>query len=49
MEAKYGKLWETNKESDLEKYHELRKIQPLENVINNKEYKNYDHHGGRKG
>ena len=26
MEAKYGRLWETNKESDLDKYHELRKI-----------------------
>jgi len=33
MEAKYGKLWETNKESDLDKYHELRKIQPLENGL----------------
>ena len=30
MEAKYGKLWETNKESDLDKYHELRKIKPLD-------------------
>ena len=30
MEAIYGKLWETNKESDLDKYHELRKIKPLE-------------------
>ena len=30
MEAKYGKLWETNKTSDLDKYHELRKIIPLE-------------------
>ena len=29
MEAKYGKLWETKKESDLDKYHELRKIKPL--------------------
>ena len=28
MEAKYGKLWETNKVSDLDKYHELRKIKP---------------------
>ena len=28
MEAKYGKLWETNKESDLDKYHQLRKIKP---------------------
>ena len=33
MEAKYGKLWETNKETDLDKYHELRKIQPLENGL----------------
>ena len=30
MEALYGKLWETNKASDLDKYHELRKIIPLE-------------------
>ena len=33
MEAKYGKLWETSKESDLDKYHELRKIKPLENGL----------------
>ena len=33
MEAKYGKLWETNKEDDLDKYHELRKITPLENGL----------------
>ena len=33
MEAQYGKLWETNKESDLDKYHELRKIKPLENGL----------------
>ena len=26
MEAKYGKLWETNKESDLDKYHETNLI-----------------------
>ena len=30
MEAIYGKLWETNKVSDLDKYHDLRKIKPLE-------------------
>ncbi len=30
METLYGKLWETNKASDLDKYHELRKITPLE-------------------
>ena len=29
MEALYGKLWETNKAIDLDKYHELRKIKPL--------------------
>ena len=33
MEAKYGKLWETNKASDLDKYHEMRKIKPLENAL----------------
>ena len=33
MEALYGKLWETNKTSDLDKYHELRKIKPLENAL----------------
>ena len=33
MEAKYGKLWETKKESDLDKYHELRKIKPLDNGL----------------
>ena len=33
MEALYGKLWETNKAEDLDKYHELRKIKPLENAL----------------
>ncbi len=33
MEAKYGKLWETGKLSDLNKYHQIRKIEPLENVL----------------
>jgi phosphoadenosine phosphosulfate reductase len=33
MEALHGKLWETNKASDLDKYHELRKIKPLENAL----------------
>ena len=33
MEALHGKLWETNKTSDLDKYHELRKIKPLENAL----------------
>ena len=35
MEALHGKLWETNKASDLDKYHELRKIKPLENALEN--------------
>jgi len=30
MEAIYGKLWETSKANDLDKYHELRKIKPLD-------------------
>ena len=34
MESLYGKLWETNKSSDLDKYHEIRKIKPLENGFN---------------
>ena len=33
MEAIYGKLWRTNKARDLDKYHELRKIRPLENAL----------------
>ncbi len=33
MEAIYGKLWETNKSSDLDKYHKIRKIEPLENAL----------------
>ena len=33
MEAIHGKLWETNKAIDLDKYHELRKIKPLENGL----------------
>jgi len=33
MEALHGKLWETNKANDLDKYHELRKIKPLENGL----------------
>ena len=33
METLYGKLWETSKESDLDKYHEIRKIRPLKMVL----------------
>ncbi len=31
MEALYGRLWETGNVNDLEKYHFIRKVQPLEN------------------
>tara|TARA_Y100001968_G_scaffold142721_1_gene130417 strand:+ start:1236 stop:2021 length:786 start_codon:yes stop_codon:yes gene_type:complete len=34
MEALYGKLWETNSVKDLEKYHQIRKINPLEETFN---------------
>ena len=34
MESLYGKLWETNKSSDLDKYHEIRKIKPFEHALN---------------
>ena len=33
MEAIYGKLWETGELRDLNKYHQIRKIEPLENVL----------------
>ena len=33
MESLYGKLWETNKACDLDKYHEIRKIKPLEKAF----------------
>ena len=34
MESIYGKLWETKKSCDLDKYHEIRKVKPLENALN---------------
>ena len=34
MEALYGKLWESNKPEELDKYHQLRKINPLEKALN---------------
>ena len=34
MESLYGKLWETNKSKDLDKYHAIRKIKPLEDALN---------------
>ena len=33
MEAKYGKLWESDNEDDINKYHQLRKIDPLEDAL----------------
>ena len=33
MEALYGKLWEKNSLKDLEKYHQIRKVQPLEEAL----------------
>ena len=34
MEALYGKLWETQSLEDIEKYHLIRKIRPLEQALN---------------
>ncbi len=33
MEAKYGKLWESNRVEDINKYHQIRKIDPLEKAL----------------
>lgn len=33
MEALYGKLWETNKSSDFDRYHAIRKVKPLDNAL----------------
>ncbi len=33
MEALHGRLWETNSIEDLEKYHLIRKVQPLEQAL----------------
>ena len=33
MEALYGKLWESDQHSDLDKYHKIRKIDPLEKAF----------------
>ena len=35
MEALYGRLWESGVDKDLEKYHQIRKVQPLENTLSN--------------
>ena len=34
MEALYGKLWETKSLEDIEKYHLIRKVRPLEQALN---------------
>ncbi|WP_414477811.1 phosphoadenylyl-sulfate reductase [Prochlorococcus sp. MIT 1223] len=34
MEALYGRLWETKSLKDLEKYHLIRKVEPLEQAFN---------------
>tara|TARA_Y100000589_G_scaffold292796_1_gene297187 strand:+ start:1349 stop:2080 length:732 start_codon:yes stop_codon:yes gene_type:complete len=33
MEAVYGKLWESKNEEDINKYHQIRKIEPLEEAL----------------
>ena len=33
MEALYGRLWETGVQKDLEKYHQIRKVDPLEKTF----------------
>ena len=33
MEALHGRLWETGVEKDLEKYHKIRKVEPLEKTL----------------
>ena len=33
MEALYGRLWETGDPKDLEKYHQIRKVSPLEETL----------------
>tara|TARA_Y100001968_G_scaffold160385_1_gene146601 strand:- start:68 stop:838 length:771 start_codon:yes stop_codon:yes gene_type:complete len=35
MEALFGRLWETGVKKDLEKYHQIRKVDPLENTLSN--------------
>ena len=33
MEALFGKIWESNNPSDIDKYHKMRKIDPLERAL----------------
>tara|TARA_Y100001968_G_C18950348_1_gene522911 strand:- start:54 stop:614 length:561 start_codon:yes stop_codon:yes gene_type:complete len=35
MEALHGRLWETGEQKDLEKYHQIRKVDPLEKALTN--------------
>ena len=35
MEALYGRLWEKGVKKDLEKYHQIRKVEPLEKTLSN--------------
>ena len=35
MEALNGRLWETGVQKDLEKYHQIRKVEPLEKTLSN--------------
>ncbi len=37
MEALYGRLWETGAVKDLETYHQIRKVDPLENALSHLE------------
>ena len=33
MEAVYGRLWESKSEEDIDKYHQMRKVEPLEEAL----------------
>ena len=33
MEAIYGKLWESNRVEDINKYHQIRKVDPLDKAL----------------
>ena len=33
MEAMHGKLWESNRVEDINKYHQIRKVDPLDNAL----------------
>ena len=48
MEALYGRLWEKGSHEDLEKYHQIRKVEPLENALSRKDIKCWGS-GVRKG